>query len=380
MRPPLEGIRVLDLSTLLPGPLCTLLLADAGAEVIKIERPGRGDEMRSYEPRFGGDSANFALLNRGKRSVALDLKQSDDRTAFLELVATADVLVEQFRPGVMQRLRLDPAALARVNPRLVYCSITGYGQHGPLAEVAAHDLNYLAQSGMLGLSAGADGTPPLPQALVADIAGGCYPAVMNILLALRQRDVTGTGCHLDVAMADNLFTLMYWGLAEGQATGRWPRTGLGLVTGGTPRYQVYATRDGRHLAVAPLEDKFWHAFLEIIEAPQLEDPALDPQATRIAVANAIAQRTADEWLQRFEGRDVCVALVATLEEAVAHPHFRARGLFERHVRNADGAEIAALPLPVDARFRAGGTSAAYPPLGEARPQEFADTPGAERFR
>lgn len=380
MMPPLEGIRVLDLSTLLPGPLCTLLLADAGAEVIKIERPGRGDEMRSYEPRFGGDSANFALLNRGKRSLALDLKQPDDRTAFLELVATADVLVEQFRPGVMQRLGLDPAALARVNPRLVYCSITGYGQHGPLAEVAAHDLNYLAQSGMLGLSAGADGTPPLPQALVADIAGGCYPAVMNILLALRQRDATGTGCHLDVAMADNLFTLMYWGLAEGQATGRWPRAGRGLVTGGTPRYQVYATRDGRHLAVAPLEDKFWHAFLQIIEAPRLEDPALDPQATRDAVAHAIAQRTADEWLQRFEGRDVCVALVATLEEAVAHPHFRARGLFERRVRNADGAEIAALPLPVDARFRSGSTSAAYPPLGEARPQEFADTPGAERFR
>ncbi|WP_422098486.1 CaiB/BaiF CoA transferase family protein [Variovorax sp.] len=380
MMPPLEGIRVLDLSTLLPGPLCTLLLADAGAEVIKIERPGRGDEMRSYEPRFGGDSANFALLNRGKRSLALDLKQPDDRAAFLELVATADVLVEQFRPGVMQRLGLDPAALARVNPRLVYCSITGYGQHGPLAEVAAHDLNYLAQSGMLGLSAGADGTPPLPQALVADIAGGCYPAVMNILLALRQRDGTGTGCHLDVAMADNLFTLMYWGLAEGQATGRWPRAGRGLVTGGTPRYQVYATRDGRHLAVAPLEDKFWRAFLEIVEAPELEDPALDPQATRDAVASAIAQRTADEWLRRFEGGDVCVALVATLEEAVAHPHFRARGLFERRVRNADGAEIAALPLPVDARFRAGGTSAVYPPLGEARPQEFADTLGAERFR
>ncbi|MGZ5147730.1 MAG: CaiB/BaiF CoA transferase family protein, partial [Burkholderiales bacterium] len=216
---PLKGVRVLDFSTLLPGPLATLILAEAGAEVIKIERPGRGDEMRSYEPRFGTDSVNFAMLNRGKRSIAIDLKQPDARDTLKPLLETADVIVEQFRPGVMDRLGLGYEALRAINPRIVYCAVTGYGQHGPRADVAAHDLNYVAESGMLSLTAGSDGAPVLPAALVADIAGGTYPAVINILLALREADRTGIGCKLDIAMADNLFTLMYWGLGNGHVAG-----------------------------------------------------------------------------------------------------------------------------------------------------------------
>src|SRR5687768_8619716 len=285
---PLAGIRVLDFSTLLPGPLATLILAEAGAEVIKIERPGRGDEMRSYTPAFGTDSVNFALLNRGKRSVAIDLKAPGAVDALRPLIESADVVVEQFRPGVMDRLGLGYDALKAMNPRIVYCAVTGYGQHGPRAQVAAHDLNYVSESGMLELTQGADGAPVLPAALVADIAGGTYPAVINILLALRERDRTGIGCKLDVAMADNLFTLMYWGLGNGLAARQWPTPGGDLVTGGSPRYNIYRTRDDSYLAAAPLEQKFWETFCALLEVPaELRNDEADPAATRAGVAERV---------------------------------------------------------------------------------------------
>ena len=200
----LAGVRVLDFSTLLPGPLATLLLAECGAEVIKIE-PSGGENMRHYEPHFDGESAMFAQLNRGKRSLMLDLKREPDRERLAPLLARADILVEQFRPGVMERLGLGYAAVREVNPRVVYCSMTGYGQTGPRAQKAGHDLNYLAEAGLLSLAAGTDGTPSMPPAPIADVAGGSYAGLINILLALHRRERTGTGCHLDIAMADNLF-------------------------------------------------------------------------------------------------------------------------------------------------------------------------------
>jgi len=363
-RAPLAGIRVIDFSTLLPGPMCSLLMARAGAEVIKVERPGRGDEMRSYVPKFGADSVNFALLNQGKRSVALDLKEPGGVLQARELVRGADVLIEQFRPGVMDRLGLGYDSLRELHPGLVYCAITGWGQEGPLADIAAHDLNYQAESGILGLTAGSDGQPALPNALLADIAGGAYPAFMNILLALRAREADGVGRFIDVAMADNLFPFMYWALGEGFAADQWPRAGSGLVTGYTPRYQVYRTRDGRFLACAPLEQKFWENFLRVIEAPQLLDDAKDPRGTREAVAGIVATRTADEWMERFAGVDACVSVVKSLQEAVASPHFRARGLLEDRIVSGTGVEIPALPLPVAAVFR-GASAALAPRLGEA---------------
>src|SRR5215210_2916825 len=314
---PLKGIRVLDFSTLLPGPLATLVLAEAGAEVIKIERPGRGDEMRSYTPTLGTDSVNYALLNRGKRSIAIDLKAPGAVEQLEPLMKTADVVVEQFRPGVMDRLGLGYEALKKINPRIIYCALTGYGQHGPRADVAAHDLNYVAESGMLSLTRSADGSPVLPAALVADIAGGTYPAVINILLALRERDRTGVGCKLDIAMADNLFTLMYWGIGNGLAAGEWPTPGGDLVTGASPRYNIYRTRDDRFLAAAPLEQKFWDNFCEALEVPKpLRDDARDPAASRDAVAERVRVRTAAELEALFAGHDVCCSIAVNLEEAL----------------------------------------------------------------
>ena len=362
MSRPLAGVCVLDFSTLLPGPLATLLLAEAGAEVIKIERPGRGDEMRAYDPKFGTASVNFALLNRGKRSVAIDLKLPDAAARLRPLVERADVVVEQFRPGVMDRLGLGFDAMDAINPRIIYCALTGYGQTGPKAQLAAHDLNYMAESGLLGLAADAAGAPVVPPALIADIAGGTYPALINILLALRERETTGRGRKLDVAMADNLFTFMYWALGNGLAAGKWPKPGGELVTGGSARYQIYRTQDGRFLAAAPLEQKFWDNFCDAIGlAAQWRDDARDAQGTREAVAQRIAARTSAQWREALIGKDVCCAIVASVEEALADAHFQARGLFARRLA-ADGRSISALPLPVDRAFR-GEAELGYPALG-----------------
>ena len=359
---PLEGVKVLDFSTLLPGPMCTLLLADAGAEVIKIERKD-GDEMRSYTPKFGADSVNFALLNRGKKSIIADLKAPEVRQQIEALIRQADVLVEQFRPGVMDRLGLGYQAVSTMNPRLVYCSITGYGQTGPYAQVAAHDMNYQAQTGMVGLGGDANGAPSVPSVLTADIAAGTYPAVMNILLGLRKRDREGVGCHLDISMADNLFPLMYWGLGNGWAAGQWPRAGDELVTGGSPRYQIYQTADNKFLTAAPLEEKFWGNFLTVLGATELQ--TLDnPALVKASIAKIIAQHPIAYWNARFAGLDTCVCEVLSLEQAVQDPHFQARGVFSRTMSTASGQSMPALPSPICAVFLATQTDQASPELGQ----------------
>ena len=360
---PLAGIKVLDFSTLLPGPLASLLLAEAGAEVIKVERPGRGDEMRGYEPKLGDDSVNFALLNRGKRSIAVDLKDPAARARLMPLIAEADVLIEQFRPGVMDRLGLGYDALQAINARLIYCSISGYGQSGPKAHVAGHDLNYIAETGLLHLAADDGGAPVVPPALIADIGGGTYPAVINILLALQQRARTGQGCRLDIAMCDHLFPLMYWALGNGFAAGRWPRPGGELVTGGSPRYRIYRTADDRFLAAAPLEQRFWERFCALIGLDaRYRDDARDCGATIARVAEIIRAKDAAHWQEVFHGEDVCCAIVASLEEALEDPHFKARGLFDWRL-TAAGQTIPALPVPVAPAFRS-AEDRGYPRLGE----------------
>lgn len=338
---PLKGLKVVDFSTLLPGPLASLMLVEAGAEVIKIERPGRGDEMRSYEPRFGSSGANFALLNRGKSSLALDLKKPADLARAKALAFEADILIEQFRPGVMERLGLSYGELASSNPRLIYCSITGYGQHGPKAHVAAHDLNYVAESGLLSLVVDRDGAPTMPPTLVADIGGGTYPAVINILMALAERHTTGRGRHLDVSMSENVFPFMYWALAS-NAIGKAPAPSSELITGGSPRYRIYRTKDSRYLAAAPIEDQFWARFCAIVGIPETADAAV--------VESAIAQRSAEEWRGAFATEDVCCSIVATLEEAVSDPHLIARNVFSATVES-DGNSMPALPLPLIPEYR-----------------------------
>jgi crotonobetainyl-CoA:carnitine CoA-transferase CaiB-like acyl-CoA transferase len=320
--------------------------------------------MRAYQPLLGPDGVNFTLLNRGKDSLAVDLKTDEGRERILAAVDEHDVVVEQFRPGVMDRLGLGYAALAERNPQVIYCSITGYGQTGPKAALAGHDLTYVADTGMLDLTAGVDGSPVMPAALVADIAGGAYPAFMNIVLALRERDRTGRGAYLDVAMTDNVFPFLYWAMGSG-ATGAWPRSGAELVTGGSPRYNIYRTADDRFLAAAPLEDQFWTAFCDAIELDEaLRDDARDPDATRAGVAARVREHTAAEWVERFGDRDVCTLVVRDVEEALQDEHFRARGLFDGRTTTSDGRhERPALPSPIVPALRMESQGAAAPPVG-----------------
>jgi alpha-methylacyl-CoA racemase len=361
---PLSGIRVLDFTTLLPGPLATLMLAEAGAEVIKVERPG-GEDMRAMPPRHDGEAAVFTLLNRGKKSVIADLKNENDRKLLQSLIEKSDVLVEQFRPGVMERLGLGYAAVRQINPRIVYCSISGFGQGGPRAGEAGHDINYQSLTGLLAIQPGPIDNPVVPPALVADIGGGTMPAMINILLGLRQRDATGEGVYLDVAMTDAMFTFAWYAYAIGQATGRYPAPGELRLAGASPRYQLYPTRDGKLVACGALEQKFWLAFCNTIAlaVPLINDLA-DPVATKTAIAEIIARETAEHWRPKFAAADCCVTIMASLQEALHDPHFVERGLFAHKVAGASGATMPALPVPIAATLReAPGTVKPSPQLG-----------------
>ena len=365
MPQPLAGITVLDFSTLLPGPLATLILAEAGARVIKVEKPG-GEEMRAFAPYWGGESAMFALLNRGKESVVADLKSKDDRSRVLELAESADVLVEQFRPGVMERLGLGQAWLCGLNQRLIYCSITGYGQTGPKRHRAGHDINYVGDAGLLSLSFGSAELPVLPPALIADIGGGTYPAVMNILLALRDRESSGRGCHIDIAMTDNVLPFMPLALAYGFAKNRWLGNGEGRLMGASPRYQLYATSDGLMAAVGALEQKFWDTFCDAIELePSWRDDRRDPAGAIRRIREIIATRSSVHWRQVFDRADCCCTILQDVREAVGDPHVVARGLLEQQLAGEAGARMPALPVPIVPIFRGGASNVrAAPRLAE----------------
>jgi crotonobetainyl-CoA:carnitine CoA-transferase CaiB-like acyl-CoA transferase len=362
---PLHGLTVLDFTTLLPGPLATFMLAEAGAEVIKVERPG-GEDMRGFPPRTDTGSAAFAVLNAGKKSLVVDLKSKAGAAALRPLLARADILVEQFRPGVMERLGLGYEAVHVLNPRLVYCSISGYGQAGPRAQEAGHDLNYQARTGLLSLAPGTIGSPSVPPALVADIAGGSFPAVINILLALRRRDLTGEGAYLDIAMADAMFTFAWLALAEGFGTGRFPGSQENMLAGGSPRYALYVTSDGKFLAVGALEAKFWAAFCNGIALPEpLRDDRHDPSVTRSAVAAIIREKTAAEWRAVLEPLDCCATILSSLAEAVQDAQFRDRGLFAATAQDGTEIGLPAVTVPIAPALRHDhGTPRPVPGVGQ----------------
>jgi alpha-methylacyl-CoA racemase len=361
-RRPLAGIKVVDFSTLLPGPMASLILADAGAEVVKIESPEGGDGMRHFEPKLGGVSANFVLLNRGKSSRSFDLKDREDHEAVMCLLAEADVLIEGFRPGVMNRLGLSYDALRERNPGLIYCSITGYGQVGARALMAGHDLNYMAEVGLLSLVADQDGTPSLPPTPLADVGAGSLPAVLNILLALLARSRTGDGCHLDIAMTDNLYPFLYWAFGKSIA-GEPAETNGELVTGASARYSIYRTSDDRYIAAAPLEDRFWSTFCSIL--------GVDINSDKRAIAEVIRSDTAQGWTKRFEGLDVCCTVVRTVDEALSDPAFTQRGLFSLRVQTESSEEAPALPLPVAQHFRDDAPLRTAPGLSNSRERPIA---------
>ncbi len=367
----LEGIKVIDFSTLLPGPLASLFLSETGAEVIKIEKPGVGDEIRLSNPQWGEQSVSFSLLNRGKKSLSLDLKDPKNLKILMPILKEADIIIEQFRPGVMKRLGIDYESIKKINQDIIYVSITGYGQYGPKSMVAGHDLNYIGNAGLLSISMGRENDTVVPPALVADIAGGSYPAVINILLALRKRDLKKEGSYIDVSMTENLFPFMFWGLGSGFAHNKWPGNSDGVLSGGSPRYNIYKTSDGSYVAAAPLEDRFWNKFCEAIELPKKFIIMQNDQKKVIQeIRKIIGQKEKNYWLDVFNKADCCCSIVKSMEEAINDNHFKVRKIFENKILNNLGDEIPALPIPVDMQFRKDQKRASAPSLGDVNDQFF----------
>ena len=320
-----------------------MVLADLGAQVDKVEDPAGGDYLRLMPPQVAGMNAVFHALNRGKRSVVLDLKKVEARAAFLELVAGYDVLVESFRPGVLDKLGLGYAVLAEKNPRLVYCAITGYGQTGPMALRAGHDLDYLARAGVLALTGPEGGAPQVPGVQVADIGGGALFAVAGILAAIVARGVTGRGRLVDVSMCEGALSFGIFGLMS-RYGGMGTVGGADVLGGGIAPYNTYRTKDGKSVALGALEPKFWMAFCAGVGLP-LDVEALVPGAHQAEckrkVAELIAARTRDEWATFAEQHDCCLEPVLEPHELLDDPQHKAREMFT----TATLAGGASLPIP-----------------------------------
>lgn len=331
----LAGLTVLDLSRLLPGPLATQWFADLGARVIKIEDPKGGDYLRLMPPFIAGStddtSAMFIAINRGKESLSLDLKSPAHKAAFVALAAKADVVVESFRPGVMAKLGIGYDDIKAVNPSVILCSISGYGQTGPMAHAAGHDIGYSARAGALGLWGPKDGAIGTPGVQVADIAGGSYSAALAVMTALFRRERTGQGAWLDVSMTDGVLAFHAMTLGERAGTGQPLKRGDETLTGGVPCYGVYRCGDGRYLAVGSLEPKFWTKFIAAIGLPELADRGLDRDASgdevRGQVSRRLAEKARDEWVALLAPLDVCVEPVWEGDEVFSDPLHRARGRF-----------------------------------------------------
>ena len=323
----LEGIRVLDLSRLLPGPYCSMMLGDLGAEVIKIEEPKIGDPTRHSPPIIDGNSAPFAQVNRNKKSIAIDLKQREGRELFMKLALTADCVLEQFRPGVVDRLGINYSAVAEVNPRIVYCSLSGFGQDGPHRDRSGHDLNYLALSGVLGLTTDENGKPIIPGVQVADLAGGMI-AAFGILAALMARERTGRGQYVDVSMYDVMISMLPIPAAHHFAGKTMPVGGKYVLSGAYPFYNVYETSDSKFMTLGALEPKFWANFCIRIGREDLVSRQYDSGEEKENLFEELRtifkSRSQSDWVELMSAADCCCEPVLPMTEAFEHPQAVAR--------------------------------------------------------
>ncbi len=338
-RLPLAGLRILDMSRLLPGPFGTQVLADFGADVIRVEDLRGSDGFRTAQPLRDGVSFRHMTLNRNKRSVALDLKSPAGLEAFRRLAAGADALLEQFRPGVMARLGLDYEALSAINPRLVYCSLSGFGQDGPLRDVVAHDPNYLALSGIMSLL-GRRGSPPMPSGVqISDIVAG-LSAALAIMMALHERQATGRGRYIDVSLYDSAISTLVTAAAGYFGTGTAPSRGEDRHNGRYPMSDVYECSDGGHIAISAIEPHFWANLCKVFGHPEWLPHQYDDgetgHAIRAELTRIFLTRTRDEWFEALRDAEICISPVLSVAEALDAPHTRARGLVIDHVHPRAG--------------------------------------------
>ena len=337
---PLEGIRVLDLSSLLPGSLCTQILADLGADVLKIENPQAGDGFRETPPLVKTMGSYFHMINRNKKAMTLNLRDPAGRDIFLKMVPQADILLHSFRPGIMQRMDLAYEDLKKINPGLIHCSLTGFGQDGPYCDRAAHDINVLGISGILDLLGEKGGRPIIPGVQFAGAGAGSLNAVIGILASLLRRERTGMGQYIDAALLDGLTPFLGLVMSTFLTTGQLPKRGETLVGGGYVFYNIYETSDRKYIVLGCLEEKFWQEFCRAIEREDLiEDqfvtgPRQDEMITEIQ--RIMLQKTRQEWLDILSHYETCVSPVNSLEEALQDPHIRHRGLWFKAQHPVDG--------------------------------------------
>jgi len=324
---PLEGIRVLDLTRLIPGAFCTCILGDAGAEVIKVEEPEIGDYERQIPPFVNNVASRFLILNRNKKSVALDLKKEEGYQLFLKMAASSDVVIESFRPGAMAKLGLDHESLLKINPRLIYCSISSFGHDGPYRDVISHDLNILGMTGLLQITGSKGGDPVIPGIQIADSVAGTN-AALAILLSLMDRERTDQGRFIDISMYDGIVSWLFDAARYAFTGNEVPKGGTGRLWGGFPNYNIYKTKDGRYMTVGSLETKFKKLLLKKLGREDLVGAASQTTSTQVQASDAeleaflnetFLKKTRDEWVAELDELNICVGPVNTVEEAMRHP-------------------------------------------------------------
>ncbi len=361
---PLTGVKVLDLTRLLPGPFCSQVLADFGAEIIKIEDTKLGDYNRWYPPLLGKTSARFYAVNRNKKSVKLNLETKPGKEVFRKLIKQSDVLLESFRPGVMEKLGLGYDELNRINPRLVYCAITGYGQTGPYRNAAGHDLNFLNLAGISARIGHKNERPPLAGIPIADIAGSLW-AVIAVLMALRAREATGKGQHCDVGMMDAVLSWLALSLTPFSVTGQLPARGSDLLNGGYAFYNIYPTADGKYVGIGALEEKFWSKFCTKIAKPEYVPIQFDPSRQDEMITNLTSmfvQKNQAEWVEFFADSDICFTPVQDMNDLFSHPQIQARNsLAEVEINDKT---VLVLGIPIKLSDTPGTVNPEFPGYGQ----------------
>ena len=363
----LKGVKVLDLSRLLPGPYCTLMMADYGAEVIKIEEPSKGDYIRWRKPAVEGIGARHLTINRNKKSIELNLKTDEGKEIFKKMAAEADVILESFRPGVMNRLGLGYEEISKINEGIVYCSLTGYGQTGPYRTLPGHDINYIGYSGILGLIGEKDGKPVVPGVQIADIGGGALMALSGICMALFHKERTGKGQYIDVSMMDGAVTWLYAAASDYFASGKVPERGRNRLDGHFAFYNVYETKDKKYLSVGASEFKFWKRICELVEKPEWiplhEGPEDVQEKLKQDLSDLFRQKDQQYWIDLLAAEETCVGPVNDVEQIFNDPQIIERELFKEMDHPIAGT-IKQIGFPIKFSKTEGEIYAHAPLLGE----------------
>ena len=364
MAGPLSGVRIIDLTRLYPGPFGTQLLGDLGAEVIKVEDKNSPDYIRFFPPTFNKEGAGYIAVNRNKKSFVLDLRSEKGKELFFRLVEKSDAVVEQFRPGVLDKMGLGYDRAKAVNPAIIYCSITGFGQTGPYANIPGHDLNYMGLAGITDIIGPKKGDPVIPGIQVADVAGGGLMSVIGILSALIARGTTGKGQHVDISMFDGILPFMGMIFANYKAGGGLPDRGNTFLSGGLVCYSIYRTKDDRYMTMGALEFKFWKRFCELIERPEWTDKQFvegkENERLRGELSELFLTRTRDEWVDLFRGEESMCDAVLSIDEVEHDPHAIARKMIVEMDHPTEG-KIKGIGVPI--KFsRTEATDIAPPPI------------------